>query len=175
MACELLVTYISIYATTYGALLIHYDDVIMGVMASQITSLTIVYSAVYSGTDQRKHQNSASLAFVRGIHRGTVNSPHKWPVTRIMFPFDDVIMSKPVWKYRLISGADMSYPPFMYRGATHYLRRTVEWRRCECMIHHSHVGKHGLNYHSSCIRFVSLILVASLLSKWKMGRISNEM
>ena len=64
----------------------------MGVMASQITSLTIVYSIIYSGTDQRKHQISASLAFVRGIHRGPVNSPHKRPVTRKMFPFDDVIM-----------------------------------------------------------------------------------
>ena len=40
----------------------------------------------------RKHQSSASLAFVWGIHRGPVNSPHKWPVTRKMFPFDDVIM-----------------------------------------------------------------------------------
>ena len=70
----------------------HYDDVIMGTMASQITCLTIVYSALYSGADQRKHQSSASLAFVRGIHRGPVNSPHKWPVTRKMFPFDDVIM-----------------------------------------------------------------------------------
>ena len=70
----------------------HYTDVIMGAIASQITSLTIVYSTVYSGADQRKHQSSASLAFVRGIHRGAVNSPHKWPVTRKMFPFDDVIM-----------------------------------------------------------------------------------
>ena len=61
-------------------------------MASQITSLTFVYSTVYSGADQRKHQSSASLAFVWGIHRGPVNSPHKWPVTRKMFPFDDVIM-----------------------------------------------------------------------------------
>ena len=64
----------------------------MGAMASQITSLTIVYSTVYSGADQSKHQSSASLAFVWGIHRGPVNSPHKWPVTRKMFPFDDVIM-----------------------------------------------------------------------------------
>ena len=71
----------------------HYDDVTMSLMASQITSLTIVYSTVYSGADQRKHQSSASLAFVRGIHRGQVNSPHKWPVTRKMFPFDDVIMT----------------------------------------------------------------------------------
>ena len=70
----------------------HYNDVIMGAVASQITSLTIVYSTVYSGSDQRKHQSSASLAFVRGIHQWPVNSPHKWPVTRKMFPFDDVIM-----------------------------------------------------------------------------------
>ena len=66
----------------------------MGTIASQITSLTIVYSTVYSDADQRKYQSSASLAFVRGIHRRPVNSPHKWPVTRIMFPFDDVIMFK---------------------------------------------------------------------------------
>ena len=63
-----------------------------GPIASQITSLTIDYSIVYSDADQRKHQSSASLAFVRVIHRGPVNSPHKWPVTRKMFPFDDVIM-----------------------------------------------------------------------------------
>ena len=61
-------------------------------MASQITSLTIVYSIVYSDADQRKHQSSASLAFVRGIHRGPVNSPHKGPVAQKLFPFDDVIM-----------------------------------------------------------------------------------
>ena len=82
----------------------------MSMIASQITSLTIVYSTVYSDADQRKHQSSASLAFVRGIHRGPVNSPHKWPVTRKMFPFHDVIMElvlsfihilisvKPYWK-----------------------------------------------------------------------------
>ena len=70
----------------------HYDDVIMGTIVSQITSLMSVYSTVYSGADQSKHQRSASLAFVWGIHRGPVNSPHKWPVTRKMFPFDDVIM-----------------------------------------------------------------------------------
>ena len=64
----------------------------MGAIASQITSLTIVYSTVYSGADQRKHESSASLTFVRGIHQGPVKSPHKWPVTRKMFPFDDVIM-----------------------------------------------------------------------------------
>ena len=46
----------------------------------------------YSDADQRKHQSSGSLAFVRGSHRGPLNSLHKWPVTRKMFPFDDVIM-----------------------------------------------------------------------------------
>ena len=64
----------------------------MGAMASQITSLTIVYSTVHSGPDQRNHQSSASLTFVWGIHRWPGNSPHKWPVTQKMFPFDDVIM-----------------------------------------------------------------------------------
>ena len=62
-------------------------------MASQITSLAIVYSTVYSGADQSKHQSSASLAFVWEIHRGPVNFPHKWPVTQKMFPFDDIIMA----------------------------------------------------------------------------------
>ena len=70
----------------------HYNDVIMIAMASQITSLTIVGSTICSAADQRKHQSSASLAFVRGIHRGPVNSPHKGPGTRKMFPFNDVIM-----------------------------------------------------------------------------------
>ena len=76
----------------YGIHSTHYDDVIMSTIASQITSLTIIYSTIYSGADQSKHQRSASLAFVWGIHRGPVNSPHKWPVTRKMFPFNDVIM-----------------------------------------------------------------------------------
>ena len=67
-------------------------DVIISAMASQITNLTIVFSTVYSGADQRKYQSSASLASVRGIHRWPMNSPHKGPVTRKMFPFDDVIM-----------------------------------------------------------------------------------
>ena len=77
---------------TMGCNYSHYDDVRMDAIASQITSLTIVYSTVYSDADQSKHQSSASLAFVRGIHRWPVNSPHKGPVTRKMFPFDDVIM-----------------------------------------------------------------------------------
>ena len=65
----------------------------MGAMAPQITSLTIVNSTVYSGADKRKHQSSVSLAYVSGIHRWPVNSPHKGPVTRKMFLFDEVIMN----------------------------------------------------------------------------------
>ena len=80
---------INLYYILLGS---HYNDVIMRLIASQITSLTIVCSIVYSDADQRKHQSSASLAFVRGIQRGPVNSPHKGPATRKMFPFDDVIM-----------------------------------------------------------------------------------
>ena len=70
----------------------HYGDVIMGAVVSQITSVTIVYSIVCSGADLRKHQSSVSLAFVRGIHRWLVNSPHEGPVRRNLSPFDDVIM-----------------------------------------------------------------------------------
>ena len=66
----------------------------MSTMASQITGLTIVYPIVYLSADQRKHQSSALLAFVRGIHLRPVNSRHKGLVTRKMCPFDDVIMNK---------------------------------------------------------------------------------
>ena len=72
--------------------LLHHNYVIMSAMASQIAILTIVYWTVHSGTYERKDQSSASLAFVRGIHRWPVNSPHKGSVTRKMSPFDDVIM-----------------------------------------------------------------------------------
>ena len=95
----------------------HYNDIIMGAIASQITSLTIVYSSVYSDADQRKHQSSVSLAFMRGIHRGLVNSPHKWPVTRKMFPFDDVIM---IWYH-------MSIKPWLFTGHKIVGSKTLGW------------------------------------------------
>ena len=77
---------------TTHQLLNHYSDVIMSKMASQITGITIVYLTICLGADQRKHKNSVSLAFVKGIHQWTVNSQHKWPVMRKMFPFDEIIM-----------------------------------------------------------------------------------
>ena len=98
----------------------------MGTIASQITSLTLVYSTVYSDADQREHQSSVSLAFVWGIHRGPVNSPHKWPVTRKTFPFDDVIMI-PVDIYDSV----VNWIPSQYKdgfskyGDFHYKDQTV--------------------------------------------------
>ena len=71
----------------------HYSDGIMSPRASQIAGVSMAYSTVSSGADQRKHQSSASLAFVRGIRRWPVNSPHKRSVTRKMFPFGDAIMN----------------------------------------------------------------------------------
>ena len=95
----------------------------MSTIASQITSLAIVYSTVYSGAGQRKHQSSASLAFVWGIHRGPVNSPHKSPVTRKMFPFDDVIMDKNLFmrsKVRLCLS-------LLFRWSTDLCTEVCEW------------------------------------------------
>ena len=66
---------------------------LMRAMASQITSVLIVCPTVCSGADQRIHQSSASLAFVRGSYQSPVNSPHKGPVTLKMLTFDDVIMN----------------------------------------------------------------------------------
>ena len=67
-----------------------YGDIIKSTMASHITAVLILYPTVCSGVDQRKHQSSTSQAFVRGIHRWPVNSPHKGPVRRKMFPLNCV-------------------------------------------------------------------------------------
>ena len=106
----------------------HYIDVIMGATVSQITSLTIVYSTVYSGEEQRKHQSSASLAFVRGIRRWPVNSKHKWSVTRSMFPFDDVIMI-PICRALFCCGYIMGFNIF-----THIFFRVISLARGNPMV-----------------------------------------
>ena len=84
----------------------------MSAIAAHITSLTILYSTVYPGADQSKHQSSASLAFVWGIHRGPVNSPHKWPVTRKMFPFDDKS-----WQFYIILSCEQRHYGIKHTGA----------------------------------------------------------
>ena len=109
---------------------------------AQITSLNIVYSTVYSDADQRKHQISASLAFVWGIHRGP---PHKWPVTRKMFPFDDVIISwhevsigtvngvVPVWHQAITRSNDDTVYYSIARSPSHIEIKvlTLQWRQNE--------------------------------------------
>ena len=75
----------------------------MSAMSSQITGVSIVFSNVCSGADQRKHQSSAS-----GLYEGnspvTVNSPHKRSVARKMFPFDDVIMRDTNLNISIVTG-----------------------------------------------------------------------
>ena len=107
----------------------YYNDVMLGTMASQITSLAIFYSITYAG--QRKHQNSASLAFVCGIHRWPVNSLQKSPVTRKMFLFDDIIMlsyrvytmaadvlATQGWKYVVASSSHIFQPIYFISSKT---------------------------------------------------------
>ena len=116
----------------------HYNDVIMSAMASQITEGSIICLTVCSGGDQRKHQGSASLAFVREIHRWPVDSPQKWPVTRKMFPFDDVIMAhvivlngpRPVM---IKFGEYGIHGMFQYRWPPHAQRTSnaLQWRHNE--------------------------------------------
>ena len=96
----------------------------------------VVYSTVYSDANQSKHQSSASLAFVSGIHRGPMNSPHKWPVTRKMFPFDDVIILTCVTRPQCTDGdsndinSSMLVPPAMVKTTSPYEKQPGEawWR-----------------------------------------------
>ena len=99
------------YMSQWPMTVSHYSDVTMGVMASQIISLTVVYSTVYSAADHIKHQSSALLIFVRGIHRSPVISPHRKPVTRKMFPFDGVIMN-----YALDASAAYANGLYLYQA-----------------------------------------------------------
>ena len=118
---------VSLSGNTFFPTKYHYGDVIMGAIASQISSLAIVYSAFYSGADQRK--------------RGPVNSPHKWPVTRKMFPFDDVIMykqqimphmqlyslkSRAIFHFRL-HGAGSRFAPCLYETALLLTTSPIGW------------------------------------------------
>ena len=140
----------------------HYNDVIMGAMASQITSITIVYSIVYSDADQTKHQSSASLAFVRGIHRLPVDSPHKWPVTRKMFPFDDVIMQSVI----LINFHDMQLiNQYIFVPTSIYQMLFTAWRTTIIMVpihvHQQAVLDIAITVWASCTMVVDIYSVIS--------------
>ena len=143
-------------------LLEHYDDVIMTMLASQITSLMVVYSIVYSGVNQRKHQSSASLAFVREIHRGPVNFPHKWPVTRKMFPFDDVIMGS-----NLVHSLLLRLPaPMCSLMAVANVTRLSVVTLC---------GRNPYRYSLNCVLAIVNALFSTMLSMFFETQLSNEM
>ena len=95
MCVYLVVMYKTSYESWESFALWHYSDVIISTIACQITSRTIVYSTVYWGADQRKHQSCASLDFVRGIRRWPVNSPHKKPVTQV--DITHILVDYPHW------------------------------------------------------------------------------
>ena len=104
---------------------LHYNDVIMGAMTSQITNLRSVCLTGYSGAD-KKNQNSASLPFVWEIHRCPVNFPHKGPVTRKMFPFDDVIMTRLL---RVYPACTMPWPLLAWRPNEAWYEQSQNWLR----------------------------------------------
>ena len=108
----------------------------MGTMASQITSLAIVYSTGNSCANQRKHQSSASLGFVREIHRWPVNSPIRWPVTRKIFPFDDVIMMMQGVGTLMVN---LCRQCLWYRSSCH--RVLCPFHGCICCILHQSIQK----------------------------------
>ena len=105
----------------------HYTDVTMSPTASQITSLGIVYSTVYSGADQRKHQSSASLAFAWGIHRGPVNSPHKKASNA-----ENVFIW---WRHHVWCREDPKWGLFSQFPPVRYFPNTMEplWKDQQCL------------------------------------------
>ena len=114
----------------------HYNVVIMTAMVSQITSITIVYSTAYSRSISKKHQSSASLAFVLGIHQSPVNSPHKWPVTRKMFPFAEAQIKeniKAVRHWHFVRGIQRSPVDSPRKGPCSNVENVSIWWRHHAM------------------------------------------
>ena len=120
----------------------------MCIMASQITSLTIVYSTVYSGAGQSKHQSSASLAFVRDIHRWPVHSPHHGPVTRKMFSFDNVIIFEILYLMHFIYAL---FAPSKYHNAFHWKMWIYREGNQICCIHGSMQMADGVLGATNCM------------------------
>ena len=120
---------------TTGSLKIlsHYTDVTMSAMASQITRVSIVCPIIYSGTGQRNHQSSASLPFVRGIHRSPVDPPHKGTGTRKMFSFDNVIMEN--YTYIIFQSSTATHFKYSGTGRTCYVTR-IWWRWAKQGVQH---------------------------------------
>ena len=125
----------------------------MSAMASQITGVSIVCLTVCSDADQRKHQRSASLAFVSGIDRWPVESPRKGAVTRKIFPFDDII---------LCTNSNCDIEMFC----------KIAWMdTCDAKIHFNlplhYTGMNGLTAAANKISFQYLKLIPVSLSYWE--------
>ena len=148
----------------------HHSDVVMGATASQITSLTIVYSTVYSGADQNKYQSSASLAIVRGIHRWLVNSLHKWPVTRRMFPFEDVIMMVYLLNYDSQIASGIQYFSFLSFWETKGKRET----KIRIIIKHIVWIVRGIEYKGFYVYVISDIKQDTHLEINEIGHITHS-
>ena len=135
----------------------------MGAMASQINSLTIVYSTVYSSAAHRKHQSSESLAFMREIHRWPVNYPHKRPVTRKMFPFCDVrwVMCPTYLNGRVCR---------KYKRSSLYID-TLILNGCDCWDKQTHrsIQISGIilhKFHLKNMKYIALIIIANFIDAW---------
>ena len=103
----------------------HHNDVRMSAMASQITGVSIVCSTNCYGADQRKHQSSVSLAFVKGIHQWPVDSLHNEPVTR-MFSFDDVIMIPNTYRIMLFLPMALAHKEVMITSSNGNIFRVTD-------------------------------------------------
>ena len=142
-----------VFASPWQSTTIYYSDVTISAMPSHITGVSIVCSTVCSCADQRKHQSSASPAFVRGIHWWPVDSPHKWPVTWKLFPFDDVILES----YIFASFNNGALPVSLFGEATPdgissqtkcVSLNFVLWKRC--LVLQLFVGNRSISLRASC-------------------------
>ena len=124
-------------------MVVHYSDVIMSAMASRITGVSLVCSTVCSDADQRKPQSSTPLAFVRGMPQWPVDSPHKGPVMRKMFPIDDVIVNfASIISERMLSTKFMSNTWWMSQISFHdksTLGQVMAWRHQPVIEHNCQV------------------------------------
>ena len=133
----------------------------MGAIASQITSLTIVHSTFYSDADQRKHKISASLVFVRGIHPGPLNSPHKWPEKRgkcfhlMTSSWKSIYSWCPKWcptTTVFLGTTGMWYT----KSPSNYYKEIISFLMSKlsiafCLQHQNMMYKYHLNYHTEVI------------------------
>ena len=106
-------------------------DAIIRAMESQITVISIVCSIACSGRDQRKHQSSALLTFVKGIYRWPVDSPHTGPVTRKIFPINDAVIICTQWMAMGASNSNYEYHKYQFVSVIGF--NVIGWNRLKWM------------------------------------------